>query len=70
MNGELRWICRAAKCNATLYTVGEEYLISRCNLVHSHEELRKSALQKQMWAVAAKRKASEDRTIKPKNNNS
>lgn len=66
VNGELRWRCRVPKCNATLYTVGEEHLISKCNLKHSHEHLDNSVLQKQFVAVAAKRKASEDIGLQPK----
>jgi hypothetical protein len=66
LNGESRWRCRVPKCNATIYTIGEDFLISRHNLIHSHEELSKSALQKQFVAVAAKRKASEDIGLQPK----
>jgi hypothetical protein len=66
LNGESRWRCRVPKCNATIYTIGEDFLISRHNLIHSHEELSKSALQKQFVAVAAKRKASEDIELQPK----
>jgi hypothetical protein len=66
LNGESRWRCRIPKCNATIYTIGEDFLISRHNLIHSHEELSKSALQKQFVAVAAKRKASEDIGLQPK----
>jgi hypothetical protein len=48
-----------------MYIIGEDYLISRHNLIHSHDELSKSVLQKQFVAVAAKRKASEYIGLQP-----
>lgn len=66
LSGEMKWRCRVSKCKAVLYTVGEECIISRCNLTHCHAALTASELQKQCVAVSAKRKATEDIGLQPK----
>lgn len=66
LSGEVKWRCRVPTCKAALYTVGEEYVVSKCNLTHCHAELSASEIQKQLVAVSAKRKASEDIGLQPK----
>lgn len=65
-SGEKKWRCRTPKCSATIYTMGEDNLISRCNLNHAHPELVASVIQKQFLVVAAKRKATEELNVQPK----
>ena len=52
-SGEVKWRCRVPKCKAALYTIGEDYMVSKCNITHFHGELSASELQKQFAAASA-----------------
>lgn len=65
-SGEKKWRCRTSKCTASVYTVGEDNLISRCRFNHSHPGLDAAAIQKQFLVVAAKRKATAELNVQPK----
>ncbi|XP_072377754.1 uncharacterized protein [Diabrotica undecimpunctata] len=65
-SGESRWRCRTKGCNAAVYTIGDDIVISRQNLNHSHDSLEANCIQQQFVRVAAKRKAAEDISTQPR----
>lgn len=62
--GEVLWRCTNKQCKAKLYTLGDEHLISKSELVHNHD-LNSATLSRQIITCSAKRKATEDLAEKP-----
>lgn len=63
-SGEKFWTCTVSKCNAKVFTLGSDNIISRKETVHNHENDIKK-LNRQILSVASKRKAVEDITERP-----
>lgn len=63
-SGETFWTCTVSSCNAKVFTIGPEKLISRKETVHNHEKDVKK-LNRQIVSVASKRKATENITERP-----
>lgn len=66
-SGEVSWRCSQRKtnaCNATVFTIGPELLVSRGNLIHSHEA-NEPKLNRKIISNSCKRKAVDDISEKP-----
>lgn len=63
-SGEKFWTCAVSKCNAKVFTLGSDNIISRKETLHNHEKDIKK-LNRQILSVASKRKATEDITERP-----
>lgn len=63
-SGETFWRCIKQSCNAKVFTVGAEKLITRCDLQHCHDKDIKK-LNRQVINSYSKRKAAEETGERP-----
>lgn len=63
-SGEMKWRCSVKTCSAKIYTMGEDYVIIKSEVLHSHNSDIKK-LHRQILSTSCKRKAAEDLTEVP-----